>query len=44
MGGRQIWILCEGKTEENAINYFIKKQWENDGLKSVGLSAKSTGF
>ena len=35
--GRRIVILCEGKTEELAIRYFILKQWAKDGLSSVGL-------
>ncbi|MGA8740724.1 MAG: DUF4276 family protein, partial [Terracidiphilus sp.] len=35
--GRRIVILCEGRTEELAIRFFILKQWARDGLSSVGL-------
>ena len=35
--GRRIVILCEGKTEDLAIRFFILKQWAKDGLSSVGL-------
>lgn len=42
-GGRQIYILCEGETEENAVNHFLRKQWNDvDGMKSVGLKSKIT--
>lgn len=34
---KKIVVLCEGDSEENAINYFIKKQWEADFLDEVGL-------
>jgi hypothetical protein len=35
--GRRIVVLCEGKTEELAVRYFVARQWEADGLASVGL-------
>ncbi|MBI3764814.1 MAG: DUF4276 family protein [Chloroflexi bacterium] len=35
--GRRIVILCEGETEEIAIRYFVKRQWEADGLNSIGI-------
>ena len=35
----RILVLCEGKTEELALRYFIVKQWQSDGLGSVGLGA-----
>jgi hypothetical protein len=35
--GRRIVILCEGDTEEIAIKHFIRRQWEADGLRAIGL-------
>jgi len=35
--GRRIVILCEGDTEEIAIKYFIRRQWEADNLRAIGL-------
>jgi len=35
--GRRIVILCEGDTEEIAVRHFIRRQWEMDGLKAIGL-------
>lgn len=37
IGARRIVVLCEGDTEEIAVKHFIRRQWEVDGLKSVGL-------
>lgn len=37
IGGRQIVILCEGDTEELAVKHFIRRQWDADGLKAIGL-------
>ena len=34
---KRIVILCEGDTEFNAVEYFIRPQWERDNLTSVGL-------
>lgn len=34
---RRIMILCEGDTEEIGIKHFLKRQWDRDGLASVGL-------
>jgi hypothetical protein len=34
---QRIVILCEGDTEESAIEHFIKRQWEVDGLEEIGL-------
>lgn len=33
----RIVILCEGDTEELAMQHFIARQWKSDGLGSVGL-------
>lgn len=30
-------ILCEGDTEEIAVKHFIRRQWETDGLRTIGL-------
>lgn len=30
-------MLCEGDTEELAVKHFIARQWQNDGLNSIGL-------
>lgn len=35
--GRRIVILCEGDTEEIAIKHFVRRQWEADGLRAIGL-------
>jgi len=35
--GRRIIILCEGDTEEIAVKHFIRRQWETDGLRTIGL-------
>ena len=35
--GRRIVILCEGDTEELAVNYFVRRQWRDEGLQGVGL-------
>lgn len=35
--GRRIVVLCEGKTEERAVRFFIAKQWAADGLSGIGL-------
>jgi len=32
-----IVILCEGPTEELAMRHFIARQWQSEGLGSVGL-------
>ena len=34
---KRIVILCEGETEVLAVKHFIQRQWEKDGLKSIGL-------
>jgi uncharacterized protein YeeX (DUF496 family) len=36
---KRIIILCEGDTEESAVNYFIKPQWQKDGFREIGLKA-----
>jgi len=36
---KRIVILCEGETDVLAVKHFIRRQWENDGLKSIGLHA-----
>ncbi len=41
--GRQIVILCEGETEEIAVKHFIRRQWETDGLKAIGLHPINLG-
>jgi hypothetical protein len=33
----RIIVLCEGDTEELALRHFVARQWELDGLGSVGL-------
>jgi hypothetical protein len=33
----RIVVLCEGETEVVAVRHFIARQWEADGLRSVGL-------
>lgn len=38
--GRRIIVLCEGKTEERAVRYFVARQWAAEGLASVGLDRK----
>ena len=30
-------MVCEGPTEELAVRHFLARQWEKDGLASVGL-------
>lgn len=35
--GKRIVILCEGETEEIAVEHFIRRQWDVDGLKTIGL-------
>ena len=35
--GRRIVVLCEGKTEERAVRFFVARQWALDGLSAVGL-------
>jgi hypothetical protein len=35
--GRRIVILCKGDTEEMAVRHFIRRQWEADGLRAIGL-------
>lgn len=35
--GREIRILCEGDTEEIAVEHFIRRQWILEGLGAVGL-------
>jgi hypothetical protein len=30
-------VLCEGKTEDLAVRYFVTRQWEADDLAHVGL-------
>ena len=34
---KRIIILCEGDTEENAIRYFVWRQWQKDGFGEIGL-------
>lgn len=34
---QEIVILCEGSTEEYAIRYFVRRQWEVDGFTPMGL-------
>lgn len=34
---RRIVVLCEGKTEERAVRFFVARQWAVDGLSTVGL-------
>ena len=34
---KRIVILCEGDSEEIAVREFIRRQWEADGLKAIGL-------
>jgi hypothetical protein len=36
----RIVILCEGKTEYLAVRHFVAKQWQADGLASVGLDRR----
>jgi hypothetical protein len=31
-------VLCEGKTEERAVRFFVARQWALDGLSAVGLN------
>ncbi len=33
----KIIVLCEGDTEELAVRHFVARQWEEDGLATVGL-------
>ncbi|MBN2290382.1 MAG: DUF4276 family protein [Candidatus Glassbacteria bacterium] len=33
----RIIVLCEGETEVIAVREFIKRKWEENGLRSVGL-------
>src|SRR5271157_2902358 len=33
----RIVVVCEGATEELAIRHFVARQWQKDGLASVGL-------
>ena len=35
--GRRIVLLCEGDTEELAVKHFVTRQWQGDGLGSIGL-------
>lgn len=35
---KRIVILCEGDTEVIAVKEFIKRRWETDGLKEIGLA------
>jgi hypothetical protein len=35
--GRRIVVLCEGKTEERAVRFFVARQWAIDGLSTIGL-------
>jgi hypothetical protein len=35
--GRRIVVLCEGKTEERAVRFFVGRQWALDGLSTIGL-------
>ena len=36
-GKKRIVILCEGDTEVNAVEYFIRPQWNKDGLSEIGI-------
>lgn len=36
--GRRIVVLCEGKTEECAIRFFVHRQWVKDGFSAIGLN------
>jgi hypothetical protein len=38
--GHRIVVLCEGKTEYLAVRHFVARQWEADGLASVGLDPR----
>jgi hypothetical protein len=37
----KIVVLCEGRTEELAIEHFIARQWNADGFGSVGLGHRN---
>ena len=37
---KRIIVLCEGKTEEKAVEHFIRPQWQKDGFGSVGLDTR----
>ena len=34
-------VLCEGRTEDLAVRHFITRQWQADGLASVGLDRRN---
>ena len=36
-------MLCEGRTEELALEHFIARQWKADGFGSVGLGHRDLG-
>jgi len=33
----RIVVVCEGPTEELAVRHFVARQWQKDGMASVGL-------
>jgi Domain of unknown function (DUF4276) len=35
--GKRIVLLCEGDTEELVVKHLISRQWQQDGLESIGL-------
>jgi hypothetical protein len=39
--GHRIVVLCEGKTEDLAVRHFVARQWEAEGLASVGLDRRN---
>ena len=39
----RIVVLCEGETEELAVEHFIARQWRADGFSSVGLGHRNLG-
>ena len=41
--GRRIVILCEGDTEEIAVKHFIRRQWDAEGLRAIGLHPINIG-
>jgi hypothetical protein len=37
----RIVLLCEGETEERAVEHFIARQWKADGFSSVSLGHRT---
>ncbi|MGB2987351.1 MAG: DUF4276 family protein [Phycisphaerae bacterium] len=40
---RRIVLLCEGDTEEHCVKHFLRRLFDNEGLKSVGLHPVNLG-